>query len=371
MARVGDAMEVNKAVNAAGQRESSITTITNADRVQLKPALLNIFGLKGVAEDAYASIDMWLKQKTLVQQGKIDDSKLLYDLEYFSLKDQKGKIFGVAGIYTVQTSAPGFGAKDNSWIVARSGWTGVTEEARGKGYGKLIVELEIQKARERGAKIFCWETSPVWENVPPLLRGFGFVNNSNVKDYYGKGIDLRSLYTNLEAIDLSTSAKLIETYDNSKLNWLKPILGEKKFAWLSEVVEKAAYTKKIAETFPGIISATPYMIEDNGRPIGFSLLSMYQWEGAPERAPKATFVAAERGKEDVVAQAIAQKAKELGMRMLVVEVPKGENVALEKSIEKIGFVTSRTIKGLYGVYDIDGKEQAVDQLIFSRELKTI
>lgn len=279
-------METNKTVNAAVQRESSITPITNADRVQLKPALLNIFNLKEVAEDAYASIDMWLKQKTLVQQGKIDDSKLLYDLEYFSLKDQKGKIFGVAGIYTVQTSAPGFGAKDDSWVVARSGWTGVTEEARGKGYGKRIVELEMQKAKEKGAQLFCWETSPVWKNVPPLLRGFSFANNSNIKDYYGKGADLRSLYANLEEVDASSSAKLIETYDNSKLNWLKPILGDKRFAWLLEVVEKAAYTKKIAETFPGIISATPYVIEDNGRPIGFSLLSMYQWKGLRQERPK-------------------------------------------------------------------------------------
>lgn len=357
--------------NVIERQDVIVSPITNVDRAQLKPVLLDIFKLKSLADDAYSEIDMWLTQKTLAQEGKIDEKKLLCDMEYFSMKDQKGNILGVGGIYTVKTSAPGFDAKNGSWIVARSGWTGVTVEARGKGYGKLIVQIEMQRARDKGASIFCWETSLLWNSIPTLLGSLGFTNDSNVKDYYGKGIDLRSFYASLDSVDVSTSAKLAETYEISKLKWLKPAFGDDRFARLSDVVEKAAYTKSIAETFPGMISATPYIVMENAKPIGFFLFSIYHWEGEPAKTPKVTFVAAEHGKEDIVVKTIVQKAKELGMRMVVVEVPKGKNMELESALKEVGLTTSKSIKGMYGAYELEGKSQDLDLFLFAREITDI
>jgi hypothetical protein len=99
---------------------------------------------------------------------------------------------------------------------------------------------------------------------------------------------------------------------------------------------------------------------------------MYSWEGGIPKTPKITFLTAEHGKEGEVVQAVIGKAKELGMRMLVVEIPQKENEAMEEAMAEIGFASSRAIKGAYGPYGsygIKDKEGDIDQLIFAREIK--
>jgi hypothetical protein len=357
-----------KALSVQEREKLPISLITEADRPQLKQALPSIFG-PTVAEDAFKSIDAWLNQKRLASEGKISEKELPYQLEYHALRDSNGKILAIDGIYTVETSAPGFGAK-GSWIVARGGWGGVIAEERRKGLMTRMHDYEIQKAKEKGASIWLVETSnlSLWRDMVEVQeKKWGMKNNANVEDYYGKGIDMRCLYANLENISGEKgAANAIETYDASKLEWLKPVFGEKKFAWLSEVVKKAAYVKEIpSDVFRSLLEATPYIIEEGGKPIGFALLSSYSWDGEPAKAPRATFVAAEEGKEGAVATAIAHKAKELGMRMLVVEMPKDENKRLENAFEGLDFTSSQTIKGLYGPYD----GQLVDQLILARDIR--
>jgi GNAT superfamily N-acetyltransferase len=336
--------------------------ITGDDLPQVKEALHKIFKVASVPEEAYASISAWEKQKNLV-----DAKKTLYDLCYWALKNEEGKVCAVIGIYTVQTSAPGFSEAEGKWAVARGGWGGVVEEERGKGYGKLIIEFALSEAKKNGAAIFLAETSPIWSEMHSIFREFGFDEGANVRNYYGEGIDLLCLYAELGKVETGKIAVgTVEVYDATQLEWLREVFGKEKFALLKEVVEKAAYWKK--NPFESLIEANPTVIEEKGRPIGFAVLSNYTWEGPSAKALKATFVAAETGKEKSVAAALVRKAKDLGMRMVVFETPENQNLGLQRAFKDLGFASSSAITGLYGTYTIDGKDTPENQLIFAKKL---
>ena len=329
-------VKVKDAQHRPARKEATIT-IEFLDRTNLqaaKAALTEAFKREpGVDKAAHAEIERFLDQ----EKKELTHRLALYDLDYFILKNKAdGRVLGVVGLYTVETSAPGFYQEGSTNIVARLGWTGVPEAERKTGRGREIFELMISASKLRGADIFAVETSPTWTTMHKMCEKQGLKRSVNAEAYFAEGVNLRSLAINLKAANPpATTAAAIEAFDPGMLQGLEPLLAKGQQARLADVIQKAAYAHT-TKNFESVIKATPILIRDGEEAIGFALLSEYGWLGEERGALWASLVVAKNGRETDVAAAVTQHAKGMGARMLVAELPELAKDLSQRMNEELG-----------------------------------
>lgn len=103
-------------------------------------------------------------------------AKYLAEMKYFICKDDQGQSIGMTGCY-VQKGMP-----EDGWV----GWYGVAESARGKGYGREILQETMNYMRKKGFENVRLYTDP-YDNAAAcqLYRKFGMLEES----YQGENLN--------------------------------------------------------------------------------------------------------------------------------------------------------------------------------------
>lgn len=98
-------------------------------------------------------------------------------LEYFLALDHKENVLGTSGLYSLKTDE-----KDSYWL----GWYCVDEKYRGRGVGKLLLDIAINEAKKRGKRFLKLYTStnPLEAKAQEIYEknGFYITDQERVKE---------------------------------------------------------------------------------------------------------------------------------------------------------------------------------------------
>jgi len=115
------------------------------------------------------------KLKTFIKLN--NDHNDIVTLEYFLALDNKENILGTSGLYSQKSDE-----KDSYWL----GWYCVDEKYRGKGVGKLLLEIAMSEAKNRGKRFLKLYTSTDPNEAKAQIiyekNGFFITNQEKIKE---------------------------------------------------------------------------------------------------------------------------------------------------------------------------------------------
>jgi ribosomal protein S18 acetylase RimI-like enzyme len=105
------------------------------------------------------------KSKVDMRLSFAKDAKKFYPIHKYYVAEDKGKIIGALGTWTMRAHYP---------RVAWLGWFGVDKEHQRKGVGSAMLAAAFRDMRRRGVRIVNVETSQIAKEAIAFYRKHGF-----------------------------------------------------------------------------------------------------------------------------------------------------------------------------------------------------
>ncbi len=136
-------------------------------------------------------------------RGEFNGRRLQYIVleDHGHLEEGRPRVVGFSGLYTMPTESTADVKRGGVRPKFRLGWTALDETEKGKGLGKLMVEVMERHAKGSGASHLLIETSNLHLPAMGLYEKRGFVRGySRVPDYFTSGRKLYTAYRNLSEL---------------------------------------------------------------------------------------------------------------------------------------------------------------------------
>lgn len=292
--------------------------------------------------------DYLFKKRELARAGQ--------KIEYYVM-ERGGKIVGHSGLYNVPHDASGpkgfwkrlveglTGRRDHT--VMRLGWFSVDPGERGRGLGKLLLNATEEHARRKfKADVMAVETSPIYKEATALYEKTGYARGfSQVKDYFGPGRDLHTVYRQLGKIAVPPSAGYSLEPIASKaqaeeaLKAVKNAAGED-YHHLKESLGLHCKGLSVPEK-DKLVSSEFYALKKGGRTLGIA--GAYKWGWSDVNFVR--HLHANREHLNPLVSKLLEKLKSEERRLVVVQTPKKELSGFLS--EKFGFGKAHNLPAFY------------------------